>query len=58
VFGDAGGVDDAASDLGPLGVGEVAVTGCGADGAVPHVLRDLSSGALFAQPDRLVEVAG
>ncbi|RZU44438.1 hypothetical protein EV284_1903 [Streptomyces sp. BK022] len=36
--GDACSVNDAAGDLGPLGVGEVAVAGCGADGAVPDVL--------------------
>ena len=37
VFGDAGGVDDAAGDFGPLGVGEVAVAGGGTDPAVPEV---------------------
>ncbi|MBU6529671.1 hypothetical protein HZS56_00805 [Streptomyces sp. A108] len=37
VLGDAGGVDDAAGDFGPLVVAEVPVPGSGADGAVPDV---------------------
>jgi hypothetical protein len=39
--GDARGGYDAAGNLGPLSVGEVAVAGRGAYGAVPHMLRRL-----------------
>lgn len=35
---DAGRCDDTAGDVRPFGVVEDAVAGCGADGAVPHVL--------------------
>jgi hypothetical protein len=34
--GDAGGGHDPAGDVGPLGIGEERVFGCGTDGAVPH----------------------
>ena len=56
--GDAGGFDDALGDLAPLGVGEVAVLGCGADGAVPDVVGDRLAELAVAQADGLVEVAG
>src|SRR5690606_18562673 len=52
--GDASGVDDAAGDLRPFGVGEVAVAGGCADRTVPYVLRHLLPGALPAELDRLV----
>lgn len=55
---DAGRLDNALGDLAPLGVGEVAVLGCGADGAVPDVVGDLLSELAVAQPHGLVEVAG
>ncbi len=55
---DAGSVDDPARDLAPLGVGEVPVAGCGADGAVPDVVGDLLAEAAVAQVHRLVEDPG
>ncbi|MDH6123180.1 hypothetical protein P3T39_000103 [Kitasatospora sp. GP82] len=51
-------MDDAAGDVGPLGVGELAVFGCGAYGAVPDVAGDLLAGLAVAQAHGLVEVAG
>lgn len=54
--GDAGGLDDALGDLAPLGVGEVAVLGGGADRAVPDVVGDRLAELAVAQGDRLVEV--
>src|SRR5690606_31053817 len=57
--GDARGRDDTAGDFGPLGVGEVAVAGRGADRAVPHVLRGLLAAQLAgAQVDVVVEALG
>jgi len=55
---DAGRLNDALGDLAPLGVGEVAVFGGGADGAVPDVVGDLLAELAVAQPDGLVEMAG
>lgn len=59
VGGDARGVHDAAGDLGPLGVCEVAVAGRGADRAVPDVLRWLLAAQLVgAEVDVVVESPG
>ncbi len=56
VFGDAGDMDDAAGGFGPFGVGEVAVAGCGAYGAVPDVPG--RSAILRKGEDRVVESVG
>jgi hypothetical protein len=57
--GDSGGGHDAAGDLGPLGVSEVAVGGGGPDRAVPHVLwRFVSAQFTGAEVDVVVQALG
>jgi hypothetical protein len=58
VGGDAGCGDDPAGDRGPFGVGEVAVAGCGAYGAVPHVLGRYPPCLFGSQAGVQVESAG